>query len=114
VPDRPGLRTRQIEPRGESVLEKTVDQLRVARELFRRDGRWGLVCLSAYAALAMLVDAVLFREPFMSRTNAYLSAELALPLLFLIVPAPRLKSTLTVAYLILVLWASVDLSPSSY
>jgi len=84
------------------------------RELFQRDGRWGLVCLSAYAALAILVDALLFGEPLLSRTNAYLFGELTLPLLFLMVPTHGLKHTLTVGYLILVVWASLELSPGAY
>jgi hypothetical protein len=83
-------------------------------DAFWRDGRWGLTCLSGYAVLAMLVDVTLFAEPAMSRTTLYLTAGAALPLLFLVRPARRVRAGPTAGYFALVLWTSWDLSPKAY
>ena len=82
---------------------------------FRRDGRWGLSCLAAYAVLAMMVNYVLFEVWIVSVTDLYLAAELTLPLLYLVTPMRRKwGGGITVAYLLLVLWTSWLFSPKAY
>lgn len=83
-------------------------------ELFRRDGRWGLVCLSGYAGLALLVDHLLYASPWLSLGSALLLIEFALPVAFLLGPNRRTREALTVAYLLVVLFSSWTLSPKAY
>jgi len=82
---------------------------------FHRDGRWGLSCLAAYAALAAIIDFYLFDVWDPTSADLYLAGEFVLPLAFLLTPRHRRwGATMTIGYLALVLWSSWELSPKAY
>jgi len=82
---------------------------------FYRDGRWGLLCLAAYAALAAIIDYYLFDVWEPTSADLYLAGELILPLAFLLTPRhQRWGAAMTVAYFALILWSSWELSPKAY
>ena len=83
-------------------------------ELFDRDGRFGLICLSVYAALAFTVDHVLFDEPLAAASTWFLAAEFIVPLLLVPRVMARARPVLTLVYVVLVLWSSWMLSPKEY
>jgi hypothetical protein len=86
----------------------------ILSEEFERDGRWGLVCLSIYGALALIIDLVLFRTDLRSTTTLFLGIEFVLPIAFLLSDVRRFRAVITVGYLITVLWSSWQLSPEYY
>jgi hypothetical protein len=83
-------------------------------ELFDRDGRWGVVCLSIYAALAFSVDWVLFHEALGAPSMWFLIGEFVLPLTLVPRAMARARPAITLIYLGLVLWSSWVLSPKEY
>jgi hypothetical protein len=84
------------------------------RDQFGRDGRWGLICLSAYAVLAFAVDIALFDFSMIEPMDAALAMEFVLPLVFLRSRPRRLRAAVTVVYLLIVLVSSWYASPKFY
>lgn len=84
------------------------------RDVFERDGRFGLLCLSGYAALAAFVDWKLFGLRGFSSADAYLAGEFVLPILCLFSRSRRFEAGTSLAYLALVFWSSWRLSPAAY
>ena len=81
---------------------------------FERDGRWSLVSLSAYFAMALLADAYFWKTPIVSRSGFLLLALVVLPLVFLRVRSRRVQVALVLVFIPLSLWAALELSPAAY
>ncbi len=81
---------------------------------FTEDGRWGLVFLSAYAAIAFVIDVFLFDTTIASAATLYVGLEFVLPILFLFISRRPAQSVLTGAYVLVILWSSWTLSPKLY
>lgn len=90
-------------------IEEETDQA----VLFERDGRWGLVCLSAYGALAMVANYLLFDSPPWS-SSALMAVQAILPATYLVLRSARSRAVVTMAHLAAVVAALVWLSPSQY
>jgi hypothetical protein len=91
-------------------LEKD-DSLRAS---FERDGKWGLVSLSAYFGLALVTDWVLWGVSPFSTWGAFLIALMILPLVCVWSRSQRVKEAITVLYIPLSIWAALGLSRPSY
>lgn len=81
---------------------------------FERDGRFGVLCLSAYAATALFADWRIFGTSLASTATAVLAAELLLPLVIVVHTGRGARATATALYVLLVLFGSAILSPSAY
>ena len=81
---------------------------------FRRDGRWALLALSSWGALALIADWVLFEMAPVSKESGILAVVIALPAIFLWTESRRMREAITVANLALTLWAAWQFSPKSY
>jgi len=84
------------------------------RASFERDGRWGLVSLSAYFALAIVTDWVLWGVPPFSTWGAFLIALMILPLACVWSRSRRVQAAITILYIPLTIWAALGLSRPSY
>lgn len=84
------------------------------RASFERDGRWALVALSLYFALAILADWMLWSVSPLSIQGELLAALILLPLVFICNRRRWVQSTITLLYIPLSLWAALVLSPASY
>lgn len=91
-------------------LEKG-ESLRVS---FERDGRWALVSLSAYFAVALFTDWLLWNVSPISSWGAFLIALILLPLVFNLSRSRRVQEVITVVYIPLSIWAALALSRASY
>ena len=81
---------------------------------FERDGKWGLVSLSAYFALALVTDWVLWRVAPFSTWGLFLIALMISPLVFVRSRSRRVQVAITVLYIPLSIWAALGLSRPSY
>lgn len=81
---------------------------------FEHDGRFGVLCLSAYAATALFADARIFGTGLVSSATALLAAEILLPLVFALRSGRGVRATVTVLYFLLVIGSSLILSPRAY
>jgi len=84
------------------------------RASFERDGRWALVALSLYFALALLVDWKLWEISPWSLEGALLAALIVLPLVALAARRRRHQALVAIAYLPLSIAAALVLSPGAY
>lgn len=84
------------------------------RDGFERDGRLGLMCLAGYAVFAFIADRRLFGVSNPSSIDGFLALELLLPLAAVVSRSRRVEIVSTAVYLMIVLWASWDLSPAVY
>ncbi|MBK7644255.1 MAG: hypothetical protein IPJ19_14635 [Planctomycetes bacterium] len=100
-----------------AALVLPADELEAGERLgdaFEQDGRFGLLSLSGYAAMALFVDRTIFETGLASATTAFLGAELLLPLVFLARTGRGVRAISTVLYALIVLWSSWSLSPKVY
>jgi hypothetical protein len=93
-----------------SMLEKN-DSLKRA---FDRDGRWALVSLSAYFAVALFADWMFWNVPPVSSWGAFLAGLTILPLVCVWSRSRRVQEAITVLYIPLSIWAAFVLSRPSY
>jgi len=96
------------------VLPQTLDADEDLATFFERDGRWGLLCLSAYSLLAICANALFFDTAPLSQAGAMLAVEAALPAVYLGAKTDRVRAATTVAYLLAVLVGAWMLSRHSY
>jgi len=91
----------------------TLGEGETLRTYFERDGRFGLLGLAAFNAIAILANAAIWQE-------GLLAESVRLNLVLTIVPiagflGPRRAQTgAALAYTVIVVWAIVELSPFSY
>ncbi|MBK7949862.1 MAG: hypothetical protein IPK00_14195 [Deltaproteobacteria bacterium] len=81
---------------------------------FQHDGRFGVLCLSAYAAVALFADWRIFGAGLVSAPTAVLAAEILLPLVFVVHSGRGARAMATALYVLLVLSSSLFLSPRAY
>lgn len=81
---------------------------------FQHDGRFGVLCLSAYAATALFADWRIFAAEIASTSTVLLVAEILLPLVFVVHSRRGARAAATALYVLLVLASSLFLSPRSY
>jgi len=81
---------------------------------FERDGKWGLVSLSAYFALALVTDWALWGVSPFSTWGAFLIALMILPLACVWSRSRRVQAAITILYIPLTIWAALGLSRPSY
>jgi len=84
------------------------------REWFNRDGRWALLFVSAYYALAVVVDWVLWNDSPFTTWVALDVVLVVLPIAFLARPSRRVREAITLLFVVVTLWESWMLSPKSY
>ena len=84
------------------------------RDSFERDGRWALLALSAYFALALLTDQLLWKLPLLSVKAGMLAALAFLPIVAFLTPSRRAQEIIAVIYVPLSSGAASALSPSAY
>ena len=84
------------------------------RDSFERDGRWALVSLSAYFAVALFTDWLLWSVSPVSSWGAFLMVLIILPLVFTWSRSRRVQVVITVLYIPLCIWAALVLSRASY
>ncbi len=83
-------------------------------DVFRRDGRWALLALSAWACTAIVTNLVLFEASLVSFQVVMLLLLALLPAAFLAIPSRRVREVVTGGNLVLTLWAAWELSPKAY
>lgn len=81
---------------------------------FDRDGRWALICLSAYFFLAFIANPLLFGAPFFHPLNLLALTLGVVALATCLTPRRKGRMVGTVVFLMLVLPAIVLFSPPSY
>jgi hypothetical protein len=81
---------------------------------FERDGRWALVSLSAYFAVALIADWMFWNVSPVSSYGVFLVVLTILPLAFVRSRSRRLREAITLLYIPLSLWAALVLSRPSY
>jgi hypothetical protein len=96
------------------VLPQTLDAEEDLATFFERDGRWGLVCLSAYSVLAIGANALLFDAGPLSWAGAVLAVEAALPAVYLAAKSERVRAGTTITYLFAVVAGAWMVSKHSY
>lgn len=84
------------------------------RESFRQDGRWALLFLSVYFALAAVADWLLWEVPVVSLVTAEQLLLALLPLVYLSLPWHSARVATTVVFVLASLWLAWDFSPDSY
>lgn len=90
------------------------DQRSDLREEFGRDGRWALLALSAYNAVAVVMDRVLWDLRLVSWDAALLLVLVILPLACLLAGRRRIQIVITVLYGAAIIAAVLRLSPPAY
>lgn len=83
-------------------------------ENFLLHGRWALVALSVWGCMAVLVDVWMFADALLSQGTLLMALVTLMPLWYLAVRGRRMRALITVANLILVLWAAWIESPKAY
>ena len=81
---------------------------------FERDGRFALICLSAYFLLSLVANAWLWAMPLLSVESATSLALALVPLGPLVGRSRRRAVASTLGYAALTLWAAWLFSPASY
>lgn len=81
---------------------------------FRADGRWALAVLALFVAAAIAADGIVWGTYPNSWVELLQIGLILLPLLALWVEAAWVRGGATVAYLLLSLWVSWELSPKAY
>jgi hypothetical protein len=81
---------------------------------FELDGRWSLVSLSAYFALALFSDWWFWGISPITLKGASLIALIILPHAFLWSRSRRLQEAISIMYILLSICSAIELSPASY
>jgi len=81
---------------------------------FMTDGRWALLALSLAELLCLVIDVRLFRDQLTAITVVTLLATTLIPIAYLLLRSRRARALVSAAYLVVVLWSVLVLSPSQY
>jgi hypothetical protein len=83
-------------------------------EYFEQDGRWALLALAAYAALAMWANWFLFQTSPISQFGAIVWIYGLTALAAFLVTNRRILQILTIGFLIIAMWAYLFFAPAAY
>ena len=83
-------------------------------ESFRADGKWALVCLSAYFFLAFLLNPVFFGSELLGRINLLALGASVGPALYVIAGDGRGGKAITAVSFVFIAYALVEFSPAAY
>lgn len=81
---------------------------------FRLNGRWALLAVSGWGALALIADWLLFGLAPLSYESGLQACVIVLPAVFLATEARRAREAITVVNLAVTLWAAWQFSPKFY
>jgi hypothetical protein len=91
----------------------TIAEEESLRGFFEHDGRWALLALSIFNALAIVANTVLWSESLLSASSALNLVLSVLPIIALL-GSRRVLAAITLAYLVVSLLAVGYFSPASY
>ena len=83
-------------------------------DYFDDDGRWALLALTAYSALALWANWYLFAAPPLSATGLFVIAFSLISLTAFLTSDRRILGVLTVTYLLMAIGSYFALAPSEY
>lgn len=100
---------------GALILPASANQERATLlEYFEQDGRWALLAVTAYAALAIWANWFLFQSPPISKVGAMVSICGLIALTAFLVTNRRILQILTIGFFIIAIWIYLSLSPAAY
>jgi hypothetical protein len=83
------------------------------RAVFEKDGRWALVALASFNAVAILANWVIWREAPLTE-SFWLNVALTVVPLAAFFGSRRVQATAAVGYGVAAIWAVIELSPAQY